>query len=199
MKKTIGIFGGSFDPVHRAHILLARAACEQLHLDKIIFVLAHQAPLRDSPTHTSDEDRLAMLKLALSDFPYAWEISDFELKRGGTGYSIDTANFLISKYSDCNWYWIIGADHLSKLAKWKDIEILSELLTFAYAARKGFDATLDEVPSGVRLARLEFDALEDSSTFIRDSLSNASTHLMLDNRVIQYILNHKLYAKDENL
>ena len=192
-KHKIGILGGSFDPIHKAHIGLANAACTKLGLDKIVFVPTHQAPLRDAPTLTPDSHRIAMLRLSLESFPFPWEICDYEIRKGGTGYSIDTAKYLQS-CEDAEYFWIIGSDHLSKLSKWKDIEELSKLATFVCAPREGFGFPISEAPKCAKIIPLDFGPLPDSSTFVRGARSLEQLHLMLDKPVAAYILKNKLYG-----
>ena len=133
--RRIGVLGGSFDPVHNAHIALAEAAYRQLGLDEIIFMPARQAALKPSDACASPEQRAKMLEIALesADFPHS--ISDIETRRRGISYSIDTVRELLALRPDSEIFWIIGSDHLPKLSKWKDIAEFCKLAKFACARR----------------------------------------------------------------
>ena len=121
-KKIItGILGGSFDPIHLGHIKLAESALKSGIIDEIFFIPASQAPLRDAPVRVSASQRLQMLKIALANFEYPYTIEECEIQRGEVSYAIDTAKFLSEKYPNREFKWIVGADHIAKLSKWKDI------------------------------------------------------------------------------
>ena len=192
----IGILGGSFDPIHKAHLAIAESAYEQSGLSKIIFIPAKQAPLRDAPVRAQDADRLAMLKLALRNFKYPYEIDEFEIRRHQTSYSIDTALHLSNKYPGAELCWIIGADHIGKLSQWKQIEKLGKIISFICAVRNGYDTDETLIPQGVKLEFIDFAPLPYSSTEIRNRLKNGlDCDLMLDPSVKKYILEHRLYEK----
>lgn len=128
--------GGTFDPVHKAHFRLAAAAAKFAGLDKVIFLPALRAPLRDVPNSAPPADRVNMLKLALRDFPYPFEIELCEIENPDLAYSIDTANFLLKKHAGARLNWIIGDDHLQKLKNWKDAGLLCAKVGFICAPRQ---------------------------------------------------------------
>ena len=191
----IGIFGASFDPPHKAHIALAAAAYEALKLDSIVFVPAFSAPLKSAPHAAAFEDRLAMLQLALADFPHAFEISQTEKMRGGLSYSIDTAKEIAQANPAADIFWIIGADQLQQLHKWRDTEALAQLLTFAVFARAGLPLeTSAELPQSLRIVKIPFDEINISSSQIRNELKNGQMCLDLPNaKVLDYIKASNLY------
>ncbi len=192
--QTLGVMGGSFDPVHLGHIMLARAAVETGTVDKIVFVPAFQAPLRDAPVRSSARNRLDMLSIALRNFTPPHSISTFEITRGGTSYAIDTAKHLAAENPQKDIIWIVGADHIAKLPKWHKIEKLSKIVSFACATREGFDADISHLPSFVKLEFFDFAPVPHSSTEIRNALARGERHLnMLDPEVENYILKNKLY------
>ena len=193
--RRIGVLGGSFDPVHSAHIALAEAARRQLGLDEIIFMPARQAALKPSAACASPEQRKKMLEIALesADFPHS--ISDIEMRRQGISYSIDTVRELLALRPDSEIYWIIGSDHLPKLSKWKDIAEFCKLAKFACARRGGVSADFSDAPDFARIAPVDFRPVELSSTRLRNALkSGAAGDLGLDPKVLEYILKNKLYA-----
>lgn len=134
--EKLGIMGGTFDPVHKAHVWLAAAAAKFAGLDKVIFLPALRAPLRGAPNSASPADRVNMLKLALRDFPYPFEIELCEIENPGFAYSIDTADFLLKKHPGARLNWIIGDDHLQKLKNWKDAKLLCAKVGFICAPRQ---------------------------------------------------------------
>lgn len=193
-KQTLGIMGGSFDPIHLGHIMLARAAVETGTVDEIVFVPAFQAPLRDAPVRSSAQNRLDMLSIALRNFAPPHYISTFEMERGGTSYAIDTAKYLAEENPKKDIIWIVGADHIAKLPKWHEIEKLSEIVSFACAVREGFSADTSHLPSFIKLEFFDFTPVPHSSTEIRNALARGERHLnMLDPEVENYILKNKLY------
>ncbi|MBQ6534292.1 MAG: nicotinate (nicotinamide) nucleotide adenylyltransferase [Opitutales bacterium] len=193
-KTKIGILGGSFDPPHLGHIGLAKTAVEAGAAEKIVFIPAGQAPLRDAPTAAPASRRLAMLKIALSRFPYPHEIDECEIGRGGVSYAIDTAKLLKKRFPEAELRWIVGADHIEKLAKWRDIGELAKIVSFACARRDGFPADAAKVPSGVNVEFFDFAPMPHSSTQIRADLASGKRNLfMLDPAVEKYIVENKLY------
>lgn len=193
-KIRTGILGGSFDPVHNAHLELAKAALEGAGLEEIFFIPAKQAPLRDSPVSAPDADRLAMLRLALKKFHAPHKISLFEMNREGISYSIDTARHLAEKYPHRDFFWIIGSDHLEKLKHWKDIGELANIVSFVCAARPGYEANPADIPQNVRISYISISPMPHSSTQIRENLKNGGdAKFMLDGAVLEHIIKNKLY------
>lgn len=192
--------GGSFDPVHKAHKALALVAFEQCSLDKIIFIPARQANLRDEPVCANSAQRLKMLELSLADFQPPHEIELFEISNPQISYSINTADFLIQKYPNCSINWIIGADHLDKLKNWKSIDELSKKISFICAAREGFESSFDKtkLPKNASVNFIDFSPLPHSSTRIRALLKTApdspQLHSLLDCEVFSFIKNNHLYG-----
>ena len=135
----IGFLGGSFDPVHFGHLLAAQDAFEQHGLDRLILVPASQAPLKpaDDTPRAPAADRLAMLRAAVAG-DRRFEVSDFELARGGVSYTIDSARHFRGLYPQDELYWIIGGDQLPHLPLWKDIAELARLVEFIFLERPGY-------------------------------------------------------------
>ena len=137
----IGIYGGSFDPIHHGHLILAREALEQLGLDKIIFVPAAASPFKGGAVAPS-EARLEMLHTAIADESHL-AVDDCELRRGPPSYSIDTVQEIRARESNAELVWLIGEDHVVDLPKWHRIDELKRLLSFAVLDRSGSDAVHD--------------------------------------------------------
>src|SRR5580704_8696362 len=105
----LGLFGGSFDPVHLGHLLVARAAREEAALDRIFFILAAQSPFKPVAASASANERLRLLRLALAGDTTA-EVDDREIRRGGISFSIDTVRAYGKEFPGAELYYLIGAD-----------------------------------------------------------------------------------------
>ena len=135
----IGLFGGSFDPVHSGHLHAASAALDAFELDRVVFMPAARAPHKPGQPHTSGEHRLAMVELAIAGEP-RFTASDLELRRGGTSYTIDTVRALPAELGlsrDTRLYLVLGSDNLRGLASWRDVRELLELAQPIVVQREG--------------------------------------------------------------
>ena len=182
----IGLMGGSFDPVHFGHLVAAQDAIEQHQLDRLILVPAAQTPLKERATITEGEDRLAMVKAAV-DWDDRFEVSDFEVRRGGVSYTVDSARHFRSLFPDDELYWIIGGDQLPKLGKWREIEELAKLVKFIFLERPGHAPKETAPIPGLKLHRCDGHLIEISSTELRDRLHQGPvsyTHLTLPTKRI---------------
>ena len=202
--KRILIFGGTFDPPHRAHIELPALIAERLGCDRIIYVPAARSPFKTEATPTADEDRLAMLRLAIGDVPNA-EISTIELDRGGVSYFIDTIEALRGQYGDdVELRFLMGADQALEFNKWKDWRRILELATPAVMLRPPWEAA--SFRAALRDSLGEEDAacwmewtvdvplLDISASVIRAQLARGEGAVEgLDPVVAQYIAEHHLY------
>ncbi|HWN95588.1 MAG TPA: nicotinate-nucleotide adenylyltransferase [Methylomirabilota bacterium] len=134
--KRIGMFGGSFDPVHLGHLLVAQAACEELALERLFFIPAAQSPFKPASKPAPAEARLRMLRLALVG-KSNYEIDEQEICRGGTSFSIDTVRDYARRFPGAELFYLIGADHVPTLPKWRDAEELARLAQFIVIPRPG--------------------------------------------------------------
>jgi nicotinate-nucleotide adenylyltransferase len=189
----IGFLGGSFDPVHFGHLMAAQDAYEQCGLDRLIFVPTAQAPLKPTDVQSSAEDRMAMMKAAV-DWDKRFEISDFELSKGGVSYTIDSARHFRGLYPDDELYWVIGGDHLPKLHLWKDIEELATLVEFIFLERPGYPVKARVDIPGLRLRRCDGHLLAISSTELRERTRlNLALDYFVPHKAIVYIREKGLY------
>lgn len=139
MNPRIGLFGGSFNPVHVGHLIASRAVAEQLHLDKLYLVPAAMPPHRMPKSLAAPEHRLAMLRLAVQGEPL-FEVSDFELSRPGPSYTVLTVEeFRRQRGESTELFWIIGADSLAELGNWYQADRLVDMCQIITAARSGWD------------------------------------------------------------
>jgi len=188
----IGFLGGSFDPVHFGHLLAAQDAYEQHRLDRLLIVPAAQAPLKPSEVQSPAEDRLAMLRAA-TEWDTRFEVSDFELRKGGISYTIDSARHFRALHPRDELYWVIGGDQLPQLHLWRDIGELAKLVEFIFLERPGYPVKAAQSIPGLKLHRCDGHLLAISSTELRDR-----TRLGLS---LDYFIPHKaiVYIRDKGL
>jgi nicotinate-nucleotide adenylyltransferase len=124
----IGVFGGTFDPVHWGHLRLAEYCEQQASLDRVIFVPAAQQPHKPHAPRASDADRVAMLDLAIVDHP-TWSVSTIELKRGGRSYTVHTLRELRAQLPGAEFFLMMGADSLVDLPRWREAAEICRLAT----------------------------------------------------------------------
>jgi nicotinate-nucleotide adenylyltransferase len=191
----IGFLGGSFDPVHFGHLMAAQDAFEQYKLDRLIIVPAAQAPLKPSEVQSSAEDRLAMVRAA-TEWDTRFEVSDFELTKGGVSFTIDSARHFKSLYPNDELYWVIGGDQLPQLHLWKDIEELAKLVEFIFLERPGYPVRATPAIPGLRLHRVDGHLLAINSTELRDRTRRSlSLDYFIPHKAIVYIRSKGLYRE----
>ena len=137
MKKRqlrLGIYGGTFDPVHQGHLLLARDTLEQLDFDAVLFVPCARSPFKSRAPRVSDARRVAMLRLALKSEPRFW-LSRCELDRPAPSYTIDTAREIQDAFPHAALFWLIGEDQVDGLNGWHRIAELKKIVTFVVLPR----------------------------------------------------------------
>lgn len=170
MPAAIGILGGTFDPPHAGHVAAAVAAQQQLGLAEVRVLPAGQAPLRSGAPIASAADRATMCRLAFAEFPWA-VVDERETRREGTSWSVDTARELAREFPSARLVWILGADQLARLDRWKDIAELCGLVEFAVLSRDGIPTVPPAaVAAFIRLTVLQAPAVQVSSTALREAL-----------------------------
>lgn len=132
----LGIYGGSFDPVHLGHLLVAQAAIEELGLDRLFFVPAAQSPFKPAHRPAPAAVRLRLLRLALAGNARC-EVDDQEIRRGGVSYTVDTLRNYAEKFRGAKLFYLIGADNAAKLNEWREPAALAELAEFVVVPRPG--------------------------------------------------------------
>lgn len=187
----IGLFGGSFDPVHLGHLLVARAAREELGLTRIFFIPAAQSPFKPAAHASPAPLRLQMLRLALAGDTAA-EIDDQEIRRGGVSFTIDTVRQYKKDWPEAELFYLIGADQLPHLGKWRDSTELARLVEFIVIPRPGESAPV--LPEPFRGRTLRGFPIGLSSSQIRDRCRQGLpiTHLV-PATVAEAIRNNQLY------
>ena len=189
----IGFLGGSFDPVHFGHLIAAQDAFEQYQLDRLVLVPAAQAPLKPEEVQSSAEHRLAMLRAAV-EWDHRFEISDFELKKGGVSYTVDSARHFRSLYPNDRLFWIIGGDQLPKMHLWKEIAELAKLVEFIFLERPGHPVKATPTIPNLRLHRCDGHLVEISSTELRSRVRQGlSLDYFVPHKAIVHIAENALY------
>jgi len=200
----IGIMGGTFDPIHIGHLILAERVRDSKELDQVIFIPTGVNPLKKDKNISSSVHRLEMLRLAIESNPY-FSISTIEIERGGLSYTIDTLRALRVKYKDDDLYFIIGSDIIFQLEKWKDFKELFKLCKFILVDRPGneykeIDEKIQEININYQLSfeRITLPLMDISSSDIRNRVkSKKSIKYLVPTNVEDYIKKHKLYLEEE--
>ncbi len=203
MAGRIGLYGGSFNPVHCGHLITARAIAEQLDLQRVIFLPSASPPHKAEKGLLDPAHRGEMVKLAIADDP-VFEFSDFDLTREGLSYTIDTvAHFRQLFGPDAELYWVIGTDSLAELTTWHRVSALVDACRIITAVRGGCEpigwdqlrGSLSEAQTAsLRAGLLETPAIEISSTDIRRRIRQGrSIHCLVPAPMRTYIVQHGLY------
>jgi nicotinate-nucleotide adenylyltransferase len=132
----LGLYGGSFDPVHFGHLLVAQAALEELGLDKLFFIPAAQSPFKPENKPAPDAVRLQLLRLALAGKTNC-EIDEQEIRRGGISYTVETLRDYAQRFPQAELFYLIGADNAAKLNDWREADALATLAEFVAVPRPG--------------------------------------------------------------
>ena len=201
-ERKIGIFGGSFNPVHNGHIKLAMSYHDALGFDEILVIPSNIPPHKLVENPTSAEDRMRMLELAFKNVPYA-TVSDIELKLGGKSYTVLTLAELKKIYPNDKLYLIVGGDMFLCFDKWREYEKILSMCTVCAAPReqgeivklREFQSKID--PSKTNTIILDASVLEVSSSEIRSKITNKQELKgLVPNEVFEYIVEKGLYNND---
>lgn len=185
----IGILGGTFNPVHLGHLILAEEVRERLGLNKVIFVPAYLPPHKDNSDIAPANERMKMVKLAISGNSY-FCVSDVEIRRDGRSYTIETIKEFKIKYPQDELYFIIGSDLLKYLDDWKDLSQIIAMVKFVAATRPGYP--LEKIPSHITTVAIR--AVDISGFEIRKAIKeNKSFRYLVPEAVNKYIVKKRLY------
>ena len=198
--RKIGLFGGSFNPIHNAHLRLALSAWQFLDLAQVQLLPAGQ-PWQKKPLQVSAANRLAMLRLAIQDMPQL-QINTMEIERDGPTYTIDT---LKSLPPDANYYWLMGSDQLNNFCTWNAWQEILDYVQLVVVQRPGYQAQVPpELADELRhkndhLIMMPFDELDISSSEIRQKLLNKQdVSTLVPTAVLDYIKAWGLYQSQES-
>lgn len=198
--RNIGILGGTFDPVHLAHLMIAEHARSELSLDAVWLMPTGKSPHKDETGLTPIADRLAMLNAAVADNPQL-SVSTFEIDEPEVSYTYRTAERLAKAYPSERFYYILGADSLKNFGIWRHPEIISRHFHLLAAVRDGEDREALEALAddylerfGTRITVLDVPNFSLSSTDIRSRIAaGRSIRYLTTDPVISYITEHQLY------
>lgn len=202
--KKVGILGGTFNPVHMAHLIIAETAKEEAGLDDILFVPSGCSYLKDASKILPAKDRVNMTGIAIEDNPH-FALSTIEIDREGNSYTCDTLRELKMRYPDQEFYLIIGADNLFSMEDWKDAEMIFQNAKILAAVRG--DKTRADMEEriaqlkekyGAEISLLNVRHVDISSTVVREKVAaGRSIRYMVPDRVREYILRNHLYEEKE--
>lgn len=194
----LGIMGGSFNPIHLGHLMIAEEARQTFHLDKILFIPSYITPNKNMDGATA-EQRLTMTRLATADNPY-FSVSDLEIRRKGRSYTVDTLRFLKKFYGPSYiLYFISGTDTIHDLPQWHKPEEILSLCQFVGATRPDGTQSISDIIEyfgelGRHILKLTVPTMQISSTELRHRIRNGlSVRYMMPKNVIEYIEKHGVY------
>ncbi len=202
MNKKIGVFGGSFHPVHNGHLMLAKHAAEQLGIDRVLFVIDRIPPHKQLAEGATDEQRLEILRLSVEDDPL-FEAETMELQREGPSYTVDTLRELKQREPDAELYFFMGSDMLQSFESWRSPEIIASLATLVCTIRTGQSGGEEETAErlrekfGAKIVLLE-EVSSLSSTEVRSRIHDAlPIKGMISAKAEHYIYLHGCYQPRE--
>ena len=189
--KKIGIYSGSFNPIHHGHVMLANYLVEFSDLDELWFVVSPQNPLKEKTELLDDDERLKMVQLAVGDDP-RFHVSDIEMHLPTPSYTINTLTALSEQHPDCQFVFICGMDSLQNLHRWREYEKILDGYKLLVFPREGYDG--GELAHHPSVTILKTPILEISSTFIRQCVKEGRDvrHFMPE-QAFNYLKNNNLY------
>lgn len=189
--KKIGIYSGSFNPIHHGHVMLANYLVEFSDLDELWFVVTPQNPLKQKAELLDDNERLKMVQLAVADDP-RFSVSDIEMHLPRPSYTINTLNTLSEQYPDGQFVFICGMDSLQNFKHWRDYQKILDNYELLVFLREGYDGgDLADYPS---VTVLKTPILEISSTFIRQCIKEGrDVRHFVPERAFKYMKQHGFY------
>ncbi|MFC1480476.1 nicotinate-nucleotide adenylyltransferase [Candidatus Omnitrophota bacterium] len=187
----IGLLGGTFNPIHMGHLVLAQECWYRLGLDKVIFIPAQKPPHKEVEGGVSAADRLNMVRLA-TEGDNRFEISTHEIDSDGTSYSVDTIKHFSQKYGKSSeLFFLTGSDSAESISMWKDPEDILRLATFVIATRPGWG---ENSPYEGRVKRIIIPAIETSSSMVRQRIRQREPiDYIVPPAVVQYVRQKGLY------
>ena len=194
----LGILGGTFNPVHSGHLIVAEAARQKLELDQVVFIPSAVPPHKSIHHSTRVRDRLAMLKLGIGNNPH-FTYSDIEMKRPGRSYTVDTLREIrAGAQKGLNVFFLIGTDNLRDFHTWKEPETVVTLCTIILLTRPGYEDL--PLPGFLkdRVRQVEVPQIQISSTRIRGMVKKGkSIKYLVPEAVEKYIRRHRFYKSKE--
>lgn len=195
--QRIGIFGGTFNPVHNVHLKMAESFLKQMKLDFCVFVPAYVSPFKiDNKDDENASHRVKMLELALSDYP-KFAMDKYEIDKRGISYTVDTLRYFKSKYSDAELFFLIGSDQIKDFQRWKDWQEILSLVKLCIVKRPDFQYDIDFFKEEGEIFFIDFLESDVSSTRIRNMVrESVGIEGVLPEAVEKYIRVNHLYIDD---
>ncbi|MDH3268489.1 MAG: nicotinate-nucleotide adenylyltransferase [Ignavibacteria bacterium] len=189
----VGIFGGTFDPIHLGHLITAQSVREIRNLEKIIFIPAFISPHKSDAKTSSAEDRLNMIKLAVDGIPF-FDYSDMEIEKGGVSFTIDTLRELKNTYEELE--FIIGYDNIFSFHTWKDPDEIMKLAKIIVLKRKSSHPPQFKNKYYHQAVFVQTRGIEISATDLRERVKNGlPINFLVPPTVMEYINKHNLYIE----
>lgn len=187
-RKRIGLMGGTFNPLHNGHLIVAEQVLSQLGLDKIVFLPDNLPPHVDKKEAISAKDRVTMVRLGIADNEN-FELNTLEVDRGGVSYTYDTIKELQARHPEADYYFIVGGDMVEYLPKWNKIEQLVKMVKFVGVKRTGAK-THSQYP----ILWVDVPTIDISSTLIRNKIKQGcSIRYLVPDAVAEYLKEEGLY------
>lgn len=196
--RRIGIFGGSFNPPHLAHLLVAELISEQFHLDRVVWLTNFQSPLKNDEDVAPARHRLAMTRLAIEGNE-RFSVSDLEVRRGGISYTIDTIRTLQEAHPRVDFRLIVGSDSLADFDTWREPQEILDRVRLVIFRRPASEAGTSIAGFEDRIDYADAPLFDVSATVIRSRIrAHKSIRYMVPESVRSYILEHGLYTSAES-
>jgi nicotinate-nucleotide adenylyltransferase len=197
----LGVFGGTFNPIHMAHLRLAEDVRESFNLGSVIFIPTNNPPHKDIPKYIDPQHRLRMVELAVDGFEH-FQCDDIEIKRGGVSYTIDTVGYLYESFEfEGKPYFLIGSDLANEIQTWKDIDMLIKRVHFIVLVRDGFPVSENKYFKNTT-QHVTWDCFErrkidiTSSEIRRRVREGMNIRYLVPDKVLEYIKEKRLYIDE---
>lgn len=191
MKTKIGLFFGSFNPIHNGHLMLANYFAEYGDLDEIWFVVSPQNPFKEKKSLLADRHRMHMVEMAVKDYP-RFKVCDIEFDMPRPSYTIDTLTRLAELHPNADFYLICGMDNIGSFRKWKNYEMILKYHHMLVYPRKGY--SINELADYQSVEAVKAPEIEVSSTFIREAIAaGKDVRYFLPKDIYRYIIDMHFY------
>jgi nicotinate-nucleotide adenylyltransferase len=190
---TVGVFGGTFDPPHIGHLIIAQHVLQEIGLDRIVFVPGATPPHKQDREISPATDRLAMLRAAIIGNP-GFEVSEAEIERGGVSFTVDTLLHMHAARPDDGLYFLLGMDNLPEFAAWKDPDRIVDLARLVVMTRPGFSPELPSFVASKNPLLCKVPGIGVSSSMVREMVAGGrSIRYLVPDAVARHIAGRRLY------
>lgn len=186
----VGLFFGSFNPIHTGHLILAHTICQEAKLDKMWFVVSPQNPFKEKSSLLHEFDRYDLVQKAIEGNDQ-FDVTDIEFHMPKPSYTIDTVIRLVEKFPSYDFHLIMGEDNLASFHKWKNYEQLLEMTTILYYPRETKRAVQDHIINQQNVNLIDAAFMQISSTYIRDKIKQKTSIRYLVPKSVEKLINEK--------